>query len=128
MEKLESLFFWKTYAWSNHQCGRRWTTLINGKDIAYTFDKYFCSIAQDLSTPDRTLVFNNFPKINKDPGEIALKKFKDHPDINLITSTIKQTNNNTFFSLNFFKRFFNENFGRRLKKITKLIKRITDLL
>ena len=76
MEKLESLFFWKTYAWSNHQCGRRWTTLINGKDIAYTFDKYFCGVAQDLSTPDHPLVFNNFPKINKDPGEIALKSLK----------------------------------------------------
>lgn len=47
-------------------------------------------LVQGFPIPDQPPVLNDLSEINKDPMEIAMKKFKNQPNIKLIADTIKE--------------------------------------
>ena len=54
---------------------------VNDEGIAKTFNKYFCTIAKNLSLPENLSVKEPSVELFTDPVILALEKYEDHPSI-----------------------------------------------
>ena len=71
-------------------------TLSNDKEIAETFNKYYCNIAKNLSLPENPSIKEPSVELFTDPAILALENYKDHPSIASIKNKMASRDNPKF--------------------------------
>ena len=98
--------------------------LSNDEEIAETFNKYFCSIAKNLSLPENTSIKEPSIEFFTDPVILALEKCNNYPSPTSIKNKMTSMDNPKF-SFRFV--YLNKTLNGVNKLIPKLASQATDI-